>query len=40
MLGFAKVGQKLVSKKNSLFPFINIGKIMEEIIEKKVTEEN
>lgn len=37
MLGFTKVGQKLVSKKSNLFPFINIGKIMEKIIEKKVT---
>lgn len=40
MLGFAKVGQKLVSKKNSLFTFINIWKTMEKIIGKKVTGEN
>ena len=38
MLGFAKVEKKLVSKKNSLLPFIDAGKTMEKVIGKRATD--
>lgn len=37
-VGFCQGREKLVSKKNSLLPFINTGKTMEKIIEKRVTD--